>query len=202
VTEAVFSRIVDASQVEQAVIAHLGNWMPTYLAEAERQRGIPEGSLPAIRSYDTVNQWQHWPENQLPACLVVSPGTVRPPKKEGDGTYRGFFAVGLGIVCSADNQQNTNQMAKLYTAVARAVLLQHQRLGDFDAAGVEWREEKYNDIPQEAARTLAAGQAIFIVEVPSITTAMSGPAEPYEDPYTDPSWPTIQESTLIVEEMT
>lgn len=181
------------------MINHLGTWMPTYIAEVERQSSLDPRSLPAIRSFTTRNEFTKWPEDQLPAVVVVSPGAAGEGiRKEGDGRYRVRWVVGVAVVASARDQATTNRLAKLYIAAARAAILQHASLGGF-AEGVEWEDERYNDLPPAQERTLSAAQDIFTVEVRDVLTAGSGPVDPVEDPYDVPeAWPSVEAVTITV----
>jgi hypothetical protein len=192
----VFGPIVDATAVERAVKDTLRDYMPDYLAEKERQEGVEEGSLILPKGYITVNEMQKWPEDRLPACLVVSPGMAgRNPKMEGDGTYRGWWLVGLGFVCIANNRERARELAKWYVAAGRTAILQHSSLGGF-AEDVSWTGEQNNDLPDDADRTLAIGHATFEVEVRGLVNARKGKAAPSADPYDDSTWPTVSQTSV------
>jgi hypothetical protein len=82
--------IVSGHDVEQATLAVLRRWMPTYLAEAERQTGRVVGSLPVIRGWTVATTFDKWPEDQLPAIVLISPGLASPPDADGSGEYLSF----------------------------------------------------------------------------------------------------------------
>lgn len=180
--------IVTGRDVELAALAMLKRWSSTYLAEAERQSGRTVGSLPRIRAWTTAPDFEKWPEDQLPCVLLISPGLAVPPVPEGNGRYRAQFSLGLAAIVSTAKMDETAALAKLYCAVHRACLLQHQSLEGF-AAGVTWLDENYDDLPSIDDRSLGAGQAIFAVEVDGISTRWNGPTTPDSeppDPDTDP----------------
>lgn len=177
-------RIVSGREVELAALAMLKRWSSTYLAEAERQTGRPVGSLPRIRTWTTAPDFEKWPEDQLPCVLLISPGLAQPPMPDGSGHYRAQFSLGLATIVSAARMDDTAELAKLYCAVHRACILQHQSLEGF-AAGVTWVDENYDDLPSIDTRSLGAGQAIFAVQVDGISTRWNGPATPSEPPTPD-----------------
>lgn len=188
----IFGSIFTAALLEDAAIEHLKAWMPTYLAEMERQNGLDPESLPMIRSYTTLNEFDAWEEEQTPAIVVVSPGTIGEPLKEGGGLYRANWALGIGCIVSARDRVSTNRVAKLYGGAIRAAIMQHESMGGV-AEGAEWSSERYDDVPSEASRTLAAAQLLFEVEVRSVLDGSAGPAEPLDDPYTAPAdWGEVQ----------
>lgn len=188
-------RLVSGRDVELAALAMLKRWTPTYLAEAERQTGRDPKALPRMRSWTTTNEFEKWPEDQLPSVLLISPGLAEPPSPDGRGYYRAKFSLGLAVIVSANTADSTAALAKLYCAVLRACMVQHQSLEGF-ASGVDWMDETYDDLPSEDGRTLGAGQLIFAVEVEAIARRWNGPAFPSEPPDDDadplPEDPTVE----------
>lgn len=192
----VFGTIISADQVEAAFTETLKTWMPTYLHEVERQAGLDPDSLPGIRSWNNHNEFIKWPEDQLPAVIVVSPGTGSQPVRR-DGGYATTFTLGLAIVVSARDLPSTRTLMKRYIAAARTAILQHPSLGGF-ARGTVWTAESYDDIPSGDSRTLAAGQAVFEVEVANVTDPGGGPISP-EPPDPPSDWPTALSVSVTVE---
>jgi hypothetical protein len=192
-------RIVTGREVELAALAMLKRWSSTYLAEAERQTNRVPGSLPRVRTWTTAPDFEKWPEDQLPCVLLISPGLAQPPMPDGTGQYRAQFSLGLAAIVSAAQMDDTAELAKLYCAVHRACILQHQSLEGF-AAGITWVDENYDDLPSIDGRSLGAGQAIFAVQVDGISTRWNGPPTPSEPPTpdTDPIPDDAQAETVIV----
>lgn len=196
----VFDHILTADVVEQHALETLQTWLPTYLREVERQTGRDPNTLPAVRSWKPVNIFERWPEDQLPAVLLVSPGLIGTPEKEGDGYYRARWSLGIGVVVSARDAATTNSLAKVYAAAVRATILQHQSLGGH-SRGVGWVDEKYDDLPAEKGRTLAAGQNIFWVEYAQVVSTKGGPIQPVppDDEPPPEDWPTVETADTTIE---
>lgn len=197
--------VITGRDVELAALALLQRWSGTYLAEMERQSNRAPGSLPRVRSWATAADFETWPEDQVPRVLLVSPGLLEAPKASGHGEYRVKWSLGLGVVVSAATMAETMVLAKLYTAALRVCLLQHQSLEGF-AAGVEWLDENYDDLPSIDTRSLGAGQAIFAVEVDDVSRRWGGPATPSDPPTPDtdplPTDPIATTVTTTVERAT
>ncbi len=193
--------ILTADHVEQAALDTLKAWMPTYLAEMERQTGRPAGSVPMVRSWSTLNQFAHWTEDQLPGVILVSPGLAQHPTRRGDGSNWARWTLGVGIVVSARDQPTTNALAKLYAAAVRACLLQHPSLGG-KSEGLGWTDERYTDVPSDQARSVAGAQLIFWVEYKDVVNDQMGPpfpAQPSPTPLTDPGdGPVVRTHTTSV----
>lgn len=201
---AMYGFLKSGYDLEQAVIRHLRGdlpdddgdhpgWMTAYIAEIERQLGLDPKTIPVIKSYVTANEFRKWPEEQTPAILVVSPGLTDPPKKEGDGTYRGSFSLGVAAIAKGRTKQETQRTAKVYGAAIAGAMVQHPSLQGF-ARGLGWRDQSYTDIDSDEGRTLASSQNIFEIEVGNLVQAFGGPVVVPEDPYVDPgSWPEAKE---------
>lgn len=177
------------------MIATLDKWYPTYLKEMELQLGQPMGMIPEPRSYSTRNNYESFPEDQLPMCIVVSPGLSGRPLREGDGMYRAPWRVGVGVVVSANDYQTTRELGLLYAAATRAIIVQHASLGGF-AAHTSWDDESYDDEPiPEADRSVMSVYNLFTVEVEDVVTAYAGPDAPDDYP-PGGQWP-IAEVVII-----
>jgi hypothetical protein len=197
--------VVTGRDVELAALALLQRWSGTYLAEMERQTGRAPASLPRVRAWSTAADFETWPEDQVPRVLLVSPGLLEPPKANGLGDHRVTWSLGLGVVVSASTMPETMVLAKLYTAALRVCLLQHQSLEGF-AAGVDWLDENYDDLPSIDTRSLGAGQAIFAVHVDDVSRRWGGPPTPNDPPSPDtdplPTDPTATTVEIAVERVT
>lgn len=201
----IFGQIVTGADVEEWCLATLRKWSSTYLAELEDHHELARGALPRIRTYTTTPSFDNWPEDQLPALMLVSVGLAEPPFKQGSGEYRARWQMGLACVCSASKMEQSHRLAMLYVAAHRALLVQRPSL-DGHAHGVVWQDENYDDLPLDDARSLAAGQAVFTVEVHDVTTANAGPLTPSEPPEPDPTvpygdWPTAETVDVDVERL-
>lgn len=197
----VFGPIVTGAHVEEAVIRLIRKWSGTYLAELERRNGLEAGQLARLRSWQTAPTFDNWPEDQLPGCIVVSPGLDGEPIRRGDGNVTATFSIGLGFVVVAATQELSHRYAMLYIAAHRALILQKPSLEGF-ANGVRWVTESYDELPFDDVRSLGAGMGVFNVEVRSVVNTSGGPQardplEPDTDPW--PDWPSVQRVEVDVD---
>lgn len=195
-----FGQILTGTDVENAVTEHLKAWSPTYLAELERQSGRDPEALPRVKSWNVVPaEPEKWPENQLPAVLVISPGLIGEPEEEGDGKTYATWNLSLSAICSAKSGKAPRQLAHLYVAHLRAIMVQRPSISEF-AQDTQWLGEVYDTVPQELRRTLSGATAAFAVQVPNVIDRYGGPNEPLEEPYEEPSdWPTVEETDVTAE---
>lgn len=197
-SDAIFGSLVTGTDVEQAALDTLQTWSPTYLAWVERHTGRAAQSVPAPRSWITSADFTRWPEEQLPSVLLLSPGLAEEPSRDGRGSIRAKFALGVAVVVSARDRAETDALAKLYVAAFRAAILQHPSLGGF-AEGVEWLDERYDALPGDPKRrrTLAAGQLAFRVDVRGVVEPGTGPTSPSPTPYEPQPDPTVATSVEV-----
>lgn len=186
----IFGAFVTAWQLEQAVIAHLREWMVDYLPHAKRKaetlldRQIPDFPLP--RSYTIVpREPDKWTEDQLPAILVVSPGIIDQPTNDGDGNYRARFSLGVGAICSTGDEGTSKLYADLYAWAASAICLDKPSLDGF-AESTRLTGAENDWLAGERNRTLAGTLAQFEVQVAKFRQVTGGPAAHLSPPTTDP----------------
>lgn len=199
----IFEPIFDASILEYAVIATLRKWMPTYLREIELQRNLEPGRIAAPRTYGTRNEFTTFPDEAMPIVVVVSPGLTSEPRADGEGRYSGWWALGVGVVARADDEQHTNQLAKIYGAAVRTILIQKPTLDEsWEFNGIQWVDEDFTDVPvSDIERTIRASRNVFQVGVANMATKFVGPAVPTEpDPDTQPGseWPEVETADVTV----
>lgn len=199
----VFGTMVDRTAVEEAVQAHLENWMPTYIAEVERQKGWAAKKLGPIVNYTFVSAaFERWPEDQFPTILVMSPGLAEPPKAQGDGKVRAKWACGIAAITEGGGENSSadaKQTSGAYFAAVRGLMLQHPSVGGF-SRGVTWTDERYDNVPTDAERSLATAYGMFTIEVAQALDRHAGTTEPLDEPYTEPDpWPTVETGSATVE---
>jgi hypothetical protein len=200
----IFGRIVTGYDVEQWVLALARKWFGTYLAEAERQHDYAACTFPRPRAWIVAPSFDKWPEDQLPAALVVSNGIVAPPRRDGAGVYRAQWRVEVGVCVSASTEAKSRELAELYLAALNAVIVQHPSL-EGNAMGASWLELTYTPLDYDSTRSLYAGSSVFAVEVDDVVTTGAGPAEP--DPAMDECapwapWPLVETVDVDVDNYT
>lgn len=194
----VFGTITTPGEVAEAMISHLQAWETSYLAEMERISGRDPQELPRIRAWETVpREPDKWSEDQLPAVLCVSTGLLGAPRKEGDGTMSGKFSVGIGVITSANTQENSLELASLYFTGFLAAIMQHPSLGGF-ARGTDCTDIDQDLIPVDKRRTLASFYGTFAVDVEQVLNLRAGLAEPPDEPYEPIDPVTVEETEITV----
>lgn len=201
-----FGFSIGRGEVLNDVQATIEAFIKDYLAEAERQHGKEPRWLPNFKTYTQVNEFRNWAQDETPVCVIVSPGLAAPPEKKGDGWYMAKFDLGIAIIVQANNRENTNALADMYGPIIRQLMLQQAGYGGL-ISGIDFEDEKSNDVPETEDRAQAAVQVIFTVEVPGVVNGRLGMTEPSTDPYGDgledpgeeSEAPLIETSSVAVE---
>lgn len=211
-----FGQIITPGMVERAVAASLAQWMDTYLGQLERIETDETGALAyqpdgieRPRGILTRGEFDKWPEEQIPVIVVVCPGLAGLPRRQQQGAYHAAWSVGIAAIVSAGSPDGTGQDATrrlmgVYGAAIRAAILQHKMLRsplypDGFASESTWQDEQYTDVPELAARSLAAARIVFNIGVDNVVTEQAGPRAPLSPADEDPgSWPPVKSATANV----
>jgi hypothetical protein len=173
--------------------------------EVERQHHLEPGSTAAPRSWVTSSEIEKFPEDQLPAIIVASPGLTDPPLADGEGSYTARFEIDVAVHIATAGNRIALTLARHYAAAIRACLIQQQRLGDLVAVQrIDWIDERYDRLPSVDDRTICAGRVGFAIEVSDVTRRHHGPLDPFlgpdsEPPPTPPSWEPAHSVTAHID---
>lgn len=189
----VFGTIFTPRKMEDALMVTLQTWMPTYLAEIERQTLRDSESLPHPQSWaNSTSEFNAIPGDEImPLVVVICTGLAGEPERHGDGRYRAPWACGVGVFTSGRDQDSSRGLAYDYGAAIRALIVQHQSLGGLPGAGgIDWVEERYDDVDIEEERTLGSARIVFSVWIEDVVSDNLGPVDPdplpdHHEPYPD-----------------
>lgn len=201
---AVFGRRVYRHQIEEAVVEHLRFWLPTYLRFIERDLDRAPLSLEDPKSWGVTYLLDRWPEQQLPAVVVTSPGQAAAMPKAGDGRYAGTWAMRAYTVLTAGDTGGPDEpisgtpakLAGLYAAAIGLVLAQKPALAAIGGRCVQI-SEGYDDTPSKMRRTMSVAHVPFTVQVQDVMRSRLGPDVPYPDPDIPPPAPHPYETDDI-----
>lgn len=188
-----FGALVAASDLEAAALAQLQVWFADYLAEVERHHGLAVGSLPLPRSWEVSSTVERFPEDQLPAVMLASPGLADPPLADGAGTYTARWQLVVATQVAARGNRLALRLARLYALAVRALMLQQQDLAPLQVRRVDWMDERYRLLDSVDDRTTCVAEVELAVEVRDVTTRHAGPLAPLLGPGAvgpdSPAWP-------------
>lgn len=184
-----FGPIIDKGYIERSLVERSKLWLPTYLSEMERRTDREPQSLPHVRSWPTHNEFEALPgEEQLPMCVIVSPGLASDPIKSGEGTYRAVWQVAFALVVSARDLDASRDLAGVYSAAVRTMAVQRAFRRGLGYRSIDWTGERYDDLDINDERTLAVARITFNVDVDRVANIKAGPDAPvplpdHHEPY-------------------
>ena len=213
----IFGRIVTRRDIELALVGFLRDWVPTYVAEIERQSGLPAKTVPLppdqVKSYRGGLDYNTWEQSWSPIFIVTATPMGLPERKLGPGVYTQTFLVGVGCNFAATNleqdlsepgsdaagiEDNARQYADMLGMAACAAILQHGQIGlwpDGTPISLKTTLLKYPELvfPRPADRRMVRSQFQVSLIADWVLQEAGGPTSPYEDPYVaDQSWPNVQ----------
>lgn len=173
-----------------------------YLAEVERVVGLPPRKIPRIKSYSFTDDGNldKMPEDEIPCVVILTPGVASQPVMDGDGYFRVNYVASVAVIAAGQNQEEASKLAKWYGVMIATLLLQNSGVGGY-VDGMTWRGVRFDDLPTEAARSMAIAFNVFEMEVPDVLTMNGGLPEPPDDPYEDQELPTLTRSQATVDAM-
>jgi hypothetical protein len=169
-----------ALQVERGALGVLKQSLGAYLDAVGAQDGL---AVPLVgpRSYACVAQLDHFAEEQLPAVIITSPGTLAEPKRRGDGVYEAQYGLAVAAFISTATREATHELVRVWCEAIRACLVQQPSLGGV-CDDLTLLAEDYHEQPVIDRRSLAAGIVSFAALVAGIVDAYAGPLPP-NDPF-------------------
>jgi hypothetical protein len=182
--------------IEEAVLAKLRRWLPGYLSIACDLHGV-KGGIAAVKSWGTSNTGEKWPEQGLPALLVVGPEETTDVEKQGQGMYRATWPVEVGLVIATRTAPAARKYARIYGAAIRGALLQGRSLG-VEGLSTEWRGEGNGVLGlDQKRRTMAANSQLFAVTADNVVSWRMGPGD--GKPPIPSEWPEVTETEVETE---
>lgn len=167
-----FGPIFTAPRLEQQTTALLQLWFPNYLRELELQYDLELGTLVEPVTYTTRNTFDALPGEELPKCVVISPGIIGQPMKRGGGSYDAVWRLGVGVAIAVAIELDAQLFAGLYAAAARNIVLNQLPYQ------TTWLDEDYNDLPiRDKIQQYKSGACSFAVQVNNVSSTR-GPTVP------------------------
>jgi hypothetical protein len=195
--------VLTGADVEAAVLNTLRAWLPSYLAEGERAKGLEPGALPLPRGWlVTGRDLQKYTSDQLPCIVVMTGGVILKPLKQGyPGATTAVFNVDVGTIFNAAWGSKSRVHAQLYVRMMALTLVQRPLEGL--PCAVDFVGENYDELDFSDTRTYSAAVAAFTLEVENVLWAAGGPP-PYVTPPDDPldpfdPWTTVTEVDVSVD---
>ena len=166
-----YGTIYGGSSVQEAIYNTLQTWLPSYIAEINRQLG--GDILQNVTEYRHRPEFRTLPKNVQCAILVMVPGTARTPHYYQEFIRSDWRIEVDAFVYGTKDWQETQALTSAYSSCIRACLIQHKDLDGF-AETTKWMSEDYYEGEHSATRTTGLGKIRFEVTVGSSLTPYGG----------------------------
>ena len=179
--------LVIGTDIDDAAIATMQKWAPTYLKQAKVARNL--SYTPAMyRTYANTFAGQEFLDHQLPALVAV---TAQATATRGGRNmpYEATWTTRVATVVRGKRPAATRFLASLYEGVQRQILLQKLSANppDGPANSVHWQGTAYEQVPDStvAGRYLLAATSVLQVFTDKAVQSYAGPQTPDADAYID-----------------
>lgn len=191
-------RIVSGPSVRAALDDALKTWLLAYLAEIERQVGLPQGDLPEPVSWERPIDPTKVEAKDLP-MVYVTPARLQEPSSSGQGYTGARWRERIVTMQKDADRERAEDRASYYTTAARAVLFQ-QATAYGPCEHVAWIGEDYATIHRYREFTVAAGAMDLLIATPPAVRSHPYPREVPSDPYAGfPEEETVESTHVTIE---
>ena len=158
----VLGQLVSTWTIERAARAVLRDEriVGAYLDEITRQdtaAGQPVDRVERPRSVSIRERVSRFSDEQLPALILVCPGTTDTPRRDGEGLYSATYAFGVTAVAQATDEDLARELAGILAAAGAAILLHRLPSLDERVTSVRWDGEASDDVtvaPDQRSRAI------------------------------------------------
>ena len=192
-TSTQYGQVYGAGSVLEASYRTLEKWLPSYVAEFNRQIGAEILKTPIYRDklpdHDTLSA-----DSDQPRLIVTVPHTIGNVGQMGR-TYQVSWRLSVEVyLYGTTDWQETQAMTMAYAAMVRTLLVQNQDLGGLSRS-VIFESEEYYEGEHTATRTTGITLLHFAVDVDNVQTIDGPPI--LEDPYLGEFSPTAPSSSPL-----
>jgi hypothetical protein len=202
----VLGPLVHSYSVERAAARILNpdhGLIGVYLDETARQDRAsisdPVDRLERPRAVRIRERVRAFSDDQLPALIIVSPGTIGPTRRDGEGNYSATWSLGVTAVTQSTGEDVGRETAAMLATAAADVLLHYLPRVDDRIRNVTWEAEATTDTPMDDARSRHACTRELHVTVEDVVSDFAGAYElTFDDPpLGDPALDTGDRQTVL-----
>jgi hypothetical protein len=187
-----FGPLVTTVDVDEAVIATLQEWLPTYLDQIEIERELGAGYLPRpkLEAYANTLDSAEFLDHTLPAVIVTTAATANPPEITNDFSYITNWKMTVSCILRGRGTRpaEARRNAALFEGSVRRLLIQQGAIEAIQSKRCRWMSSNVAPLPDATGkgRYLAAGISQWVV-FGDVAASWSGggPLIPNATPYSD-----------------
>lgn len=189
--------LVIATDVDEAVLAALQKWLPTYLIELGTERALGY-ILPKPNSYANTLDLDELMDHQLPAVVVTTANTT---KTVGGSNfiYQAVWTVTVSVIVRGRRPPESRKTAALFEGAIRRAFLHKCRQTAGPLNDPHWIGTRVAPVADSTGkgRYLAAGIGTYNVSTDAAAKGFGGPDVPNADGYVPPA--TVTDVSVSVE---
>jgi hypothetical protein len=201
-TNNAYGPLYGGHSVQEAFYNTLQEWLPSYIAEMNRQIGSEVLYEPF--EYRHRPDYRTMPRGVSAAILVEVPNTIGVPQVYNNAIRTNWRVVVMVYVYGTKDWQETQALTSAYATAVRAAILQHRGLNGF-AQTTNWEGEQYLEGDHTSGRTTGVAHIKFAVTVGNVTNVFGGVPTPeyaaegaISTPSTEPATPVpVVETTEV-----
>jgi hypothetical protein len=171
----IYGPLVGGHSVQEAVYRTLEEWLPSYIAEFNRNLGSEVLVKPF--EYRHRPDFRTLPRNASAAILISVPSTVGPPEVYQNAIRANWRVEAMVYVYGTKDWQETEALTQAYAACIRACIIQKRGLDGF-AETTLWDGEEYLEGEHSSGRTTGIAHVRFIVTVGNSMNMYGGTPSP------------------------
>lgn len=207
----IYGPIVSRYAVANAVRSQLQLWLPSQLAEIERQEGLAAHTLPlppdSDASYKIVLDFTLDVPQQIVPCLLIVAQPFGEPERMP--VIDQPFEIQIGSVIVGTDEDEAIMFADLYGAAVMSAIGQHGSLGTWSNGDPVATESALRGFPETMymapdsplSRRLVRSTVTFESLISNVFDPRQGPRSVPSNPYVDPgNWPTVQSTNVTFED--
>lgn len=183
-----------AHSVQEAFYNTLQKWLPSYIAEFNRQLG--SNVLYEPFEYRHRPDYRTLPKTVGAAILIEVPNTLGLPQVYQSGIRCNWRVEALIYVYGTKDWQETQALTSAYAACLRSCIIQHRGLEGF-AETTLWDGEQYSEGEHSGTRTTGIAHLRFSVTVGNVMNMYGGAPSPQYAPEGAITGPSTQPSTPV-----
>jgi hypothetical protein len=179
---------LDPTKILNAMRNYWQKWYEEFASEYERQHGYDPRWFVKPVKWETMSEFTHWNDNELPHVVVACPGFMEPPTRRGTGQTDVCLLITFVVACGSNEREGSYNLALGYGQIlgwigdecgdAETDFIREVRLVDLDYAEVE------------PNASVASAAISFEVDVYGFLTGGGPPPivghDPRDDPYEEP----------------
>lgn len=195
-------KLVSQTQVRDAALTTLQQWLPYYLAEVERSDGTPACTVDRPREWRlVVNAQGDVITNQLP-LVVVSVPAIREFRLSNPDCYDAVFLLAVNAWVPGRDWEDTAARCSTYATAIQTCLAQQQTLGGLAAWTVVSEPAVMDITPPSQNRSIGQVLVGFDVRVDEAAPRYADVDEPPADPCAAPGTYDVEtvQTTIAPEE--